>query len=242
MKPIRTRGRSIFTRGVPGSAGVPPARVYHPRAGGMPALPGTRSRGTGAIAGLTVRMPGIRLIVIATALAVSVLLPGCGKMADPPRSPTPPVDIGGSAQFDDVSYIAIERVGLDRLPRTRLEEAGEARIESLARRVTAYRLKDSPKAALRYTADGARGWLTWQPLAVLYARRDLARSENIAVAAIQTLDVTHETWADDCLGAARPGQSCTAASIPGFRVMLRLGGRTFEYHTDQGDRAVNATV
>jgi hypothetical protein len=190
----------------------------------------------------SVRSPGRWLIVASVVIGASVLLQSCGKMEDPPRTPTPPVDVGGNAQFDDVSYIAIERVGLDRLPQSRLEEAGEARIESLARRVTAYRLKDSPKAALRYTADGARGWLAWLPLAVLYARRDLARTESIAVAAIQTLDVTHETWADDCLGAGRPGQSCTAASIPGFRVMLKLGSRTFEYHTDQSDRAVNATA
>lgn len=150
----------------------------------------------------------------------------------------PGITVGTNARFDDVAYIAFERVGGDRLPRTRLEEAGEARIESLARRIPAYRLKDSPTAALRYTPDGLRDWLAWQPLAVLYARRELAQREKIAPGNIQTVDVTQATWLDNCLGAGKPSALCGKAEIPGFRVMLKLGGRTFEYHTDQDERAM----
>lgn len=181
---------------------------------------------------------GIAAIFGVLSLAVS----GCGKAAEPSPTPAPRIEIGANATFDEVGYVAFERVGLDRLPASRLAEAGEVRIESIARRLTAYRLKDSPKAALRYTVDGARGWLAWQPLAVLYARRDLARAENLSAAAIQTLDVTHETWTDDCLGAPLPGQTCSAAVTPGFRVLLRVGSRTYEYHTDISDRTINATV
>jgi len=35
----------------------------------------------------------------------------------------------------------------------------------------------------------------------------------------------------DCLGAGRSDQSCSPASIPGFRVILRIGGRTFECYS-----------
>ena len=153
-------------------------------------------------------------------------------------TPAVQVEIGTNAQIEDVAYVAAERVGIDRLPRARLEAAGEARLEAQVRRVPAYRLKDSPKAALRYTADGSHGWVAWQPLAVLYARRELARRENTPAGNIQTVDVTHETWPDGCLGAAQPGQLCSQATVPGFRVLLKLAGRTYEMRTDVSERVV----
>ncbi len=158
----------------------------------------------------------------------------------PAPSPVPRVQIGATAHFDDVPYIAFAQVSLERLPRERLEEAGEARIDGLARRVPAYRLKGQPTAAVRYTLDGAHGWLAWQPQAVLHARRELARRANVDPSRIQTLDVTSEVWPDSCLGVATPGQSCAPQPVPGFRVLLRLDGRTLEYRTDQFDRVVPA--
>ena len=176
---------------------------------------------------------------------VLALLGGVAPVAcsgdDTARSTATPavqVEIGANAQIEDVAYVAAERVGIDRLPRARVEEAGEARLETQVRRVPAYRLKESPKAALRYTADGPRGWVAWQPLAVLYARRELARRENAPTGSIQTVDVTHETWPDGCLGVAQPGQSCSQAVVPGFRVLLKLAGRTYELRTDLGERVV----
>ena len=55
------------------------------------------------------------------------------------------------------------------------------------------------------------------------------------------VDVTSEMWPDGCLGVPRPGVSCTQAIVPGFRVTLRLGSRTFEYHTDLNDHVERAT-
>ena len=179
---------------------------------------------------------------MAALLLGALVLAGCGGDEAPAAaSPTPQVQVGANARIEDVAYVAFERVGRDRLPRERLEGAGEARIERLARRVPAYRLKDSPKAALRYTEDGAQGWLAWQPLAVLFARRELARRENVPPGQIQTVDIQHETWPDGCLGAAQPGELCSQALVPGFRVLLKLAGRVYEYHTDLGERAVSAT-
>jgi hypothetical protein len=184
-----------------------------------------------------------RVAALVAVLLGAMTVAGCGAGgAKPDATSVPSVDVGARAAIDDVPYIAIERVGEDRLPRSRLEPGGEARIDAIVRRITAYRLNDSPKAALRYTPDGARGWLTWQPLAVLYARQSLARAQNVVAGSIQTLDVLSEVWTDSCLNIPPlPGASCGPASIPGFRVMLRLGGRTHEFHTDQTDRVADAT-
>jgi hypothetical protein len=173
----------------------------------------------------------------------AAILMACGAGGEKPSAAATPaikVDIGANASVDDIAYVAAERVGFDRLPKARMEPADEVRIEVLVRRVPAFRLKDNPKAALRYTEDGTRGWLVWQPVAVLFARRELARREHFPVNQIQTVDVLHETWTDGCLGAGRPGESCTEAVVPGFRVLLRLAGKSFEVHTDQKERAVVA--
>jgi|DewCreStandDraft_5_1066085.scaffolds.fasta_scaffold00367_63 hypothetical protein len=176
------------------------------------------------------------------ALLAALVLAACQaeRRTTPVASPAPQVQIGATAHFDDVPYIAFAQVSLERLPRERLEAAGEARIDGLARRVPAYRLKGQPAAAVRYTVDGTHGWLAWQPQAVLHARRELARAANINPSRIQTLDVTSEVWPDSCLGVATPGQACTPEPVPGFRVLLRVDGRTLEYRTDQFNRVVPA--
>lgn len=185
-----------------------------------------------------------RLLIVAMLMMGSAVLAGCGageSGGTTERAPSAPgaarPDTGAYAGFEDVRYIAYEKVSFDRLPRERLERAGEARIEAAARRVPAFRIKDNPKRALRYTEDGRDGWLAWQPEAVLYARRELSRQEKAAVAAIQTLDITSETW-DACLGV--PGNSCDGDAVPGFKVLMRLSGKVYEYHTDQSERAVRA--
>lgn len=176
-----------------------------------------------------------RLLLLAV---VALVLAACGSGGDRVVvTATPQVDIGAGASIDDVRYVASERVTSERLPRDRLEEAGEARLDKIVRRVTAYRLKENPKAALRYTVDGANGWIAWQPLVVLSARRELARAVNAPASAIQTADITHETWTDNCLNTAKKDSSCSTAAIPGFKVVLRFNGKTYEYHTDRNERA-----
>ena len=45
------------------------------------------------------------------------------------------------------------------------------------------------------------------------------------------------TWRDSCLGCPKTGESCTQVLTPGYRVMLRVGDATYEYHTDLGGTA-----
>lgn len=179
----------------------------------------------------------MRLLNVAW-MVVLLVAAGCASDKDaaaPPRTGTAAAKpaAGATATIDEAPYIATEVVGVDRLPKERLEEHGEARLNELARRVPVYRLRDQPKAALRYTIDGASTWLAWQPQAVLHARRALARAEGANVAQIQTLDVLAEQWPDACLGLGGPGRSCATVVTPGFRVTLRWAGKTYEYRTDR---------
>ena len=45
------------------------------------------------------------------------------------------------------------------------------------------------------------------------------------------------TWRDSCLGCPKTGESCTQVLTPGYRVVLRVGDATYEYHTDLGGTA-----
>jgi hypothetical protein len=179
------------------------------------------------------------LVVILAVLALATVACGAGGGRAPAATtPSVQIEVGTTASIEDVAYVAVERVGFDRLPKARMEQAGEARLPELVRRVPIYRIAGNSKAAMRYTEDGTRGWWAWQPLVVLHARRELARTMNLPLAQIQTVDVTHETWMDACLGTGKPGESCREAVIPGFKVVLRFATKQFTVHTDQKERAI----
>ena len=45
------------------------------------------------------------------------------------------------------------------------------------------------------------------------------------------------TWPDGCLGCPKTGEMCAQVLTPGYRVVLRVGDATYEYHTDLGGTA-----
>src|SRR6266511_6034980 len=59
---------------------------------------------------------------------------------------TPPA-VGWAAEVEDAPYVAYERVSLERLPRARLEQAGEVRLTQQVRRLPTYRLRDGASSA-----------------------------------------------------------------------------------------------
>jgi hypothetical protein len=144
---------------------------------------------------------------------------------------------GQYGEAEDASYIAYERVGFDRLPKNRMEPAGELRLTQQVRRVQTFRVKDSGASAIRFTDDAGKGWLAWQPAIVLRVRRELAQAENGQPSQVTTLSVNRTQWPDGCLGAPGQNNSCGAATA-GFRIMLRLGSVTATYHTDLGERTI----
>jgi len=59
---------------------------------------------------------------------------------------------------------------------------------------------------------------------------DLARRLDVATAEIAVEGVEDVTWNDGSLGCAEQGTMYTQALVPGSRITLRVGERTYEYH------------
>jgi hypothetical protein len=157
-----------------------------------------------------------------------------GKQAAVPTVAAP----GQYGEAEDASYVAYERVGFDRLPKSRMEPAGEIRLTQQVRRVQTFRIKDGGTSAIRFTDDAGRGWLAWEPAIVLTVRRDFAQAEHGQQSQVSTLSVNRVQWPDGCLGVPSSGGGCADASIAGFRIILRLGGVSATYHTDLKERSI----
>jgi hypothetical protein len=70
------------------------------------------------------------------------------------------------------------------------------------------------------------------------AKQDLAKRKGIAVDQISVVSVTAVQWPTSALGCPQPGTMYSQIVTPGYRVVLEADGVTYEYHTDQGERAV----
>jgi len=69
------------------------------------------------------------------------------------------------------------------------------------------------------------------------AANELSRQVNAPVDSIAGVSQDETTWNDSCLGCPQTGESCSQVLTPGYRVVLRVSGATYEYHTDLGGRA-----
>lgn len=74
--------------------------------------------------------------------------------------------------------------------------------------------------------------------ALALARHDLGSRANVPDAQINTVSVVDATWADSSLGCPQPGFMYSQVVTPGYRVVLEAGGKSYEYHTDRGQRYV----
>jgi hypothetical protein len=75
------------------------------------------------------------------------------------------------------------------------------------------------------------------------ARRHLARKLRQPVKAITLVATTPMNWPDGCLGLARPGQVCSQALVPGWKIELEDSEQgSWVYRTNKkGDRLVLET-
>jgi hypothetical protein len=70
------------------------------------------------------------------------------------------------------------------------------------------------------------------------ASRDLAAQLGVEVDAVVLVSSEATQWPDACLGITREGVVCAQVITPGFRIVLESGGDEYEYHTNEGTRAV----
>jgi hypothetical protein len=62
------------------------------------------------------------------------------------------------------------------------------------------------------------------------ARTDLAARLKIAVAQIQVVSFEQVEWPDASMGCAKPGVMYIQVITPGYKIVLAVDGKTYEYH------------
>lgn len=62
------------------------------------------------------------------------------------------------------------------------------------------------------------------------AIRDAAAQLNVDPRTIEIVSARSVTWSDGSLGCPADGMMYTQALVPGYRVVLRVGGETLDYH------------
>ena len=68
-------------------------------------------------------------------------------------------------------------------------------------------------------------------------RQDLFRKTGIPVAQVQIKEASTAQWPNACLGLATSGEMCAEVIVPGWRIVLSDGKKTWIYRTDnQGNR------
>lgn len=88
---------------------------------------------------------------------------------------------------------------------------------------------------------GCRGGSAQQDdLAALIAqcKADAAKQAGVEVAEVKVARAESVVWRDGSLGCPKQGMEYIMMLIPGYRVTLEAGGKTYEYHTDKARRFV----
>jgi hypothetical protein len=78
------------------------------------------------------------------------------------------------------------------------------------------------------------------PRIIEYVIRQAAIDTGVDEQSIELVGLESVDWPDAALGVPEEGVLYAQMITPGYRVTLRAGGRTLEYHTDTGNRIVRA--
>jgi hypothetical protein len=68
------------------------------------------------------------------------------------------------------------------------------------------------------------------PEMIAAIRGDAATRAGVAVSAVEIKSAQGVTWPDASLGCPRPGMLYPQVLVPGWRVLIVAGGKTYAYH------------
>lgn len=75
------------------------------------------------------------------------------------------------------------------------------------------------------------------PLAVANAViKDVSRRQDISESKLRIVGYSQETWRNGCFEIVKPGDMCTQALVPGYRVTVSDGNQKWTYHTNDNGR------
>lgn len=85
---------------------------------------------------------------------------------------------------------------------------------------------------MSYTVQSENSLAGNLPSAVANAvLQDAATRLGLPIVELRIVQAEEQTWANGCLGLPRPGEICTEALVPGYRVTVE-GGQQLVYRTD----------
>lgn len=70
------------------------------------------------------------------------------------------------------------------------------------------------------------------------ALTDAARRTGLKRTELEVLSAESVTWPDGSLGCPQPGMMYTQALVPGFRIRVRAGTATLDYHAGRSGAAM----
>lgn len=68
--------------------------------------------------------------------------------------------------------------------------------------------------------------------------KDVSKRENIPETKLRIVGYNEQTWRNGCLEVIRPGEGCTQALVPGYRVTVSDGNQRWTYHTNNNGRNI----
>jgi hypothetical protein len=96
----------------------------------------------------------------------------------------------------------------------------------------AAQVKAAPTSSPLLPTKGVAATLVLIPAAKA-AQVALAGELNVSANQTEVVQVEDAVWPDGCLGLGKPDEMCMQVLISGFKVILRSGGKLYEYHTNQ---------
>jgi len=93
-------------------------------------------------------------------------------------------------------------------------------------------------AAILAGALCAQGQEPTDNLFVAKCKADLAARLEVSADELTVVSVEEVTWPDASLGCPEPGMDYTMALVDGYRIVLEVQGKAYEYHTDRARRFV----
>ena len=73
---------------------------------------------------------------------------------------------------------------------------------------------------------------------VTMVREDAARQAGVPLDDVLVTSAIAVTWPDGSIGCPQPGMAYTQALVPGYRILVRAGDRTLQYHAGRNGRFV----
>ncbi len=85
---------------------------------------------------------------------------------------------------------------------------------------------------------GGAGQKPEEQRAILAARRLVSHKQRVPLDKVGFVSIKPKQWPNTALGCPKPGMFYAQHVTPGYVVMLRIGHRTYEVHTDRMGTAV----